>query len=134
LRPAPLEKLNLDEGTFTEGLCVAEGFTRYYEFLSCTRTGVYTTNEFFSSVVNYYTHLSRTPAYSQVTAVDSSLATYANHAKYAAGAIIRSITRTRGMLMEVLQLCSHAVIGWLDAPSGLFSLRSIVTAAKAFFE
>jgi len=82
LRPAPLKKLDLDKGTFTEGLWVAEGFTRYYEFLSCTRTGVYTPNQFFSSVVNYYTHLSRTPAYNRVTAVDSSLATYVNHAKY----------------------------------------------------
>jgi hypothetical protein len=30
---------------------------------------------------------------------------------------------------EVLQLCSHAVIGWLDAPSGLFGLRSIQMAS-----
>lgn len=59
LRPAPLKKLNLYEGTFTEGLWVAEGFTRYYEFLSCTRTHVYTASQFFSSVVNYYNHLSR---------------------------------------------------------------------------
>jgi predicted metalloprotease with PDZ domain len=83
LRPAPLKKLNLGDGTYTEGLWLAEGFTRYYEFLSCARTGVYTANEFFSSVVNYYTHLSRTPAYGRVTAVDSSLATFANHSKYA---------------------------------------------------
>jgi hypothetical protein len=31
--------------------------------------------------------------------------------------------------LEVLQLCSHAVIGWLDAPSGLFGLRSIQMAS-----
>jgi vitamin B12/bleomycin/antimicrobial peptide transport system ATP-binding/permease protein len=30
---------------------------------------------------------------------------------------------------EVLQLCSHAVIGWLDDPSGLFGLRSIQMAS-----
>jgi hypothetical protein len=30
---------------------------------------------------------------------------------------------------ELLQLCSHAVIGWLDAPSGLFGLRSIQMAS-----
>jgi hypothetical protein len=30
---------------------------------------------------------------------------------------------------EVLQLCSHAVIGWLDAPSGFFGLRSIQMAS-----
>jgi len=82
LRPAPLKQLDLENGTFTGELWVAEGFTRYYEFLSCTRTGVYTANQFFSSVVNYYTHLSMTPAYSRVTALDSSLATYANHNKY----------------------------------------------------
>jgi hypothetical protein len=28
-------------------------------------------------------------------------------------------------LAEVLQLCSHAVIGWPDAPPGIFGLRSI---------
>ena len=31
--------------------------------------------------------------------------------------------------LEVLQLCSHAVIGWLDAPSGFFGLRSIQMAS-----
>jgi hypothetical protein len=30
---------------------------------------------------------------------------------------------------EVLQLCSDAVIGWLDAPSGLFGLWSIQMAS-----
>jgi len=29
----------------------------------------------------------------------------------------------------VLQLCSHGVIGWLDAPSGLFGLQSIQMAS-----
>jgi len=32
-------------------------------------------------------------------------------------------------LGEVLQFCGHAVIGWLDAPSGLFGLRSIQMAS-----
>src|ERR1700737_1167181 len=32
------------------------------------------------------------------------------------------------LLAEVLQLCSHAVIGWPDAPSGLFGLRTIQVA------
>jgi hypothetical protein len=36
---------------------------------------------------------------------------------------------TRAIRREVLQLCSHAVIGWLDAPSGLFGLRSIQMAS-----
>jgi len=30
---------------------------------------------------------------------------------------------------EVLQLCSHAVIGWLGARSGLLGLRSIQMAS-----
>jgi predicted metalloprotease with PDZ domain len=82
LRPAPLGQLDLSGGSFTEGLWVAEGFTRYYEFLLCTRAGVYSPEQFFSSVVNYYRHLSVVPAYERVSAVDSSLATYLNHSKY----------------------------------------------------
>lgn len=81
LRPAPLLQLqhHLDSGSFSEGLWVAEGFTRYYEFLSCTVTGVYSPEEFFSNIVGYYEHLTIVPAYERVTAVDSSLATYLNH-------------------------------------------------------
>jgi len=82
LRPAPLKQLDLYNGSFTEGLWVAEGFTRYYEFLICTRTHVYTPEQFFSSVVNYYRHLMVVPAYERVSAVDSSLASYLNHSKY----------------------------------------------------
>jgi len=82
LRPAPLKQLDLYNGGFTEGLWVAEGFTRYYEFLICTRTHVYTPEQFFSSVVNYYRHLMVVPAYERVSAVDSSLASYLNHSKY----------------------------------------------------
>ncbi len=81
LRPAPLLQLHrqLDIGSFTKGLWVAEGFTRYYEFLSCTATGVYTPEEFFSNIVGYYEHLTVVPAYERVSAVDSSAATYLNH-------------------------------------------------------
>ena len=82
LRPAPLKQLDLYKGSFTEGLWVAEGFTRYYEFLICTRTHVYTPEQFFSSIVNYYRHLTVLPAYERVSAVDSSLASYLNHSKY----------------------------------------------------
>src|SRR6266849_6078573 len=71
LRPAPLKKLDLDKGNFTEGLWVAEGFTRYYEFLVCTRTRVYTPEQFFSSMVNYYRHLAAVPAYQRVSSADS---------------------------------------------------------------
>jgi hypothetical protein len=37
-------------------------------------------------------------------------------------------SRRRGRGREVLQLCSHPVIGWPDAPFGLFGLRSIQMA------
>ena len=84
LRPAPLGQLSstLDCGCFTEGLWMAEGFTRYYEFLISTRAKAYSPTQFFSAVANYYQHLSQQPAYKRVSATDSSLATYMNHAKY----------------------------------------------------
>lgn len=84
LRPAPLGQLchHLSSGSFTEGLWVAEGFTRYYEFLISTRAQAYTADQFFSSIAGYYQHLSQQPAYTRVSATDSSLATYMNHSKY----------------------------------------------------
>jgi predicted metalloprotease with PDZ domain len=82
LRPAPLDKLDFYHGSFTEGLWVAEGFTRYYEFLTCTRSGVYVPQQFFSAIVNYFRHLAVLPAYQRVSAVDSSYASYLNHSKY----------------------------------------------------
>jgi predicted metalloprotease with PDZ domain len=86
LRPAPLGHLSthLTSGCFTEGLWLAEGFTRYYEFLSCTRAKVYTPDQFLSSVVGYYEHLCAAPAYRRVSGADSSLTAYLNHyPKYA---------------------------------------------------
>jgi predicted metalloprotease with PDZ domain len=81
LRPAPLLDLErrLETGCFTEGLWVAEGFTRYYEFVSCTSTGVYSAEQFFSNIVGYHDHLTRLPSYGRDSAVESSLATYLNH-------------------------------------------------------
>jgi|GEM_PF-1302697 len=85
LRPAPLEQLAhlLTRGAFSEGLWVAEGFTRYYEFLACARIGVYTAEQFFSNIVGYYQHLTAAPAYRRVGAAASSYATYLDHPKYA---------------------------------------------------
>jgi predicted metalloprotease with PDZ domain len=85
LRPDPLGELqyHLLSGSFTEGLWVAEGFTRYYEFLISTRVGAYDAEQFLSAVVGYYEHLTAEPAYRRVSATDSSLATYLNHSKYA---------------------------------------------------
>ena len=79
LRPAPLGELDLERGSFTEGLWLAEGFTRYYEFLTLTRTGVYSPAQFFSAIVNYYRHLAALPAYERVSPIDASLATFLNH-------------------------------------------------------
>ena len=79
LRPAPLNHLDFERGNFTEGLWVAEGFTRYYEFLSCTRIGVYSPQQFLSAIVNYYRHLAALPAYQRVSPIDSSLSTFLNH-------------------------------------------------------
>lgn len=82
LRPAPLKHLDLYSGSFTEGLWLAEGFTRYYEFLFCARAGIYSWEQFFSTIVNYHRHLVAIPACRRVPVVDSSLATYLNHNKY----------------------------------------------------
>jgi predicted metalloprotease with PDZ domain len=84
LRPAPLGQLSheLCCGSFTEGLWMAEGFTRYYEFLISTRAKAYSPDQFFSTIAGYYQHLTQQPAYSKVSVTDSSLATYMNHSKY----------------------------------------------------
>lgn len=101
LRPSPLKHLShqLGCGCFTQGLWVAEGFTRYYEFLACVRVGTYTPEQFFSSMVGYHQHLTAQPAYTRVSGDDSSLATYLNHSKYA-GRVNNSIDYyDKGMLM-----------------------------------
>lgn len=100
LRPAPLEHLDLVGGDLTDGLWLAEGFTRYYEFLTCTRTGVYTPEQFFSTVVNYYRHLEVLPAYHRVSAVDASLASFLNHDKKYPGRVNNCIDYyDKGMLI-----------------------------------
>jgi len=101
LRPSPLKDLQhqLSSGSFTEGLWVAEGFTRYYEYLISTRAGSYTPQQFFSAVMGYYNHLTVQPAYQRVSGVDSSLSTYLNHSKYA-GRVNNSIDYyDKGMLI-----------------------------------
>jgi predicted metalloprotease with PDZ domain len=100
LRPAPLGHLDLVGGDFTDGLWLAEGFTRYYEFLTCTRTGLYSPRQFFSTIVNYYRHLEVLPAYHRVSAVDSSRATYLNHGQKYAGRVNNCIDYyDKGMLI-----------------------------------
>lgn len=100
-RPYPLGHIetHLQQGAFTECLWLAEGFTRYYEFLSCARTGVYSAGQFFSNLVGYHRHLTAQPAYQRVSATDSSYASYLNHAKYA-GRVNNSIDYyDKGMLV-----------------------------------
>ena len=82
LKPAPLGKPDHAHGSFSDALWVAEGFTRYYEFVLCARAGESDAEVFFSNVVNYYRHLTAMPAYQRVSAADSSLTTFLNHNKY----------------------------------------------------
>ncbi|MEO8876641.1 MAG: hypothetical protein ABI461_13705, partial [Polyangiaceae bacterium] len=63
-------------------LWVAEGFTRYWEFLIAVRANEMSPERFFSNVVNYYRFLSARPAYARTSVGDSSLATFLNHHRY----------------------------------------------------
>jgi predicted metalloprotease with PDZ domain len=82
LKPAPLGKLDHARGNFPDALWVAEGFTRYYEFVLGSRANEITPEIFFSNILNYYRYLAAMPAYARVSAKDSSLATFLNHGKY----------------------------------------------------
>lgn len=128
LRPAPLMHLDrhLGTGCFTEGLWMAEGFTRYYEFLSCTRTGVYSPDQFFSSIVGYLEHLRAIPAYRRVSGADSSLTTYLNHSpKYQGRSSTCVDYYDKGMLIAF----------GVDATLRLrVPDRSLDTAFRGFFE
>jgi predicted metalloprotease with PDZ domain len=128
MRPAPLMHLDrhLTSGSFTEGLWMAEGFTRYYEFLSCARTGVYSPDQFFSSVVGYLEHLRAVPAYERVSGADSSLTTYLNHSPKYPGRPASCIDYyDKGMLIAF----------GIDATLRLHSQdRSLDTAFRGFFE
>ena len=82
LKPKPIVSLDLTQGSFTDGLWVAEGFTRYYEFLLAVRAREMTPERFFSNVVNYWRHLAMRPAYARTSVADSSRATFLNHHRY----------------------------------------------------
>src|SRR5262249_8399791 len=82
LKPKPIVNLDLSQGSFTDGLWVAEGFTRYYEFLLAVRAREMTPERFFSNVVNYWRHLTMRPAYARTSVADSSRATFLNHHRY----------------------------------------------------
>jgi predicted metalloprotease with PDZ domain len=126
LRPAPLNRPDFAGGSFSEGLWVAEGFTRYYEFLSCTRTGVYSPQQFLSAVVNYHRHLVALPAYERVSAVDSSLATFLNHDQRFPGHVNNTIDYyDKGM---VIAFCLDAALR-VASPTG-----SLDRAFASFYE
>ncbi|MEO7109163.1 MAG: hypothetical protein ABI183_01890, partial [Polyangiaceae bacterium] len=82
LKPKPILDLDLSKGSFTDGLWVAEGFTRYWEMLIAVRAHEMSPARFFSNVVNYYRYLSVRPAYARTTVGDSSAATFLNHHRY----------------------------------------------------
>lgn len=107
LRPAPLDDINFVNGDFTDGLWMAEGFTRYYEFLLCTRTGEYSPEQFFSSVVNYYTHLAALPAFGFTTPEGASHASYLNHGKFPGWANAAVDYYDQGM---VIAFCADAAL------------------------
>lgn len=91
MRPAGLERLDFARGSFTDGLWLAEGFTRYYEFLACTRAGVYSPAQCFSAVVNYQRHLAALPGYARVSPADASRASYLNHDDHYPGQVNNAI-------------------------------------------
>lgn len=82
LKPAALVRADLVGGAYSDGLWVAEGVTRYMEFVLCARAGFITAEDFFSNVLNYHRHLTAMPAYARTSAADSSRATFLNHNKY----------------------------------------------------
>ncbi len=82
LKPKPLGTPDFAHGSFSDGLWVAEGFTRWYEFLLCTRAGLMPPERVLANIVNFWRHLSSHPAYQRVTPADSSSATFLNHHKY----------------------------------------------------
>jgi predicted metalloprotease with PDZ domain len=82
LKPAALARADLVGGSYTDDLWLAEGVTRYMEFVLCARAGFISGEDFFANVVNYYRHLTAMPAYARTSAVDSSRATFLNHTKY----------------------------------------------------
>jgi predicted metalloprotease with PDZ domain len=82
LKPKPIRDLDLSKGSFTDGLWVAEGFTRYWEMLIAVRANEMSPARFFSNVVNYYRYLAARPAYARTSPSDSSRATFLNHHRY----------------------------------------------------
>jgi predicted metalloprotease with PDZ domain len=82
LKPEGLDRPSFEKAPTIESLWIAEGVTRYYEFILSVRAGEITPENFFSNVANYWAHLEAMPAFRRVSALDSSRATFLNHNKY----------------------------------------------------
>lgn len=116
LKPAPLARPDFTQGSFTDGLWVAEGVTRYYEFLLLVRAGVLTAEQFFSNILNYHRHLVAQPGYARTSVLDSSVATFLNHNRYP-GSINNTIDYYDHGMLVAFDLDAH--LRCLDAPSSL---------------
>ena len=82
MKPDVLVQPDLVNPPAIDTLWVAEGVTRYYEFVMGVRAGELTVEQLFSNVVNYYRHLVAIPAGRRIRALDSSRATFLNHTRY----------------------------------------------------
>lgn len=82
LKPAALVDADLVSGAYPGELWVAEGLTRYYEFVLLARAGLCSVERFFANVVNYYRAATSRPGYRRSTLLDSSRATFLNHHRY----------------------------------------------------
>jgi predicted metalloprotease with PDZ domain len=83
LRPSGFLGASRTEGGFTDALWLCEGVTRYYEFLLLVRAGLMDPARVVENVVAFAKHHIARPAYAHTTLVDSSLATFLNHTRWA---------------------------------------------------
>jgi predicted metalloprotease with PDZ domain len=125
LKPADLAPPDFTKGSFTESLWIAEGVTRYYEFLYLVRAGILTAEEMISNVVNYYRHLAAMPAFARTSAADSSRATFLNHTRYP-GSINNTVDYNDVGMLIAFDLDAAMRMG---SPSG-----SLDAAFRAFYE
>ncbi len=116
LRPKGLDRPDLDHGTFVDGLWLAEGFTRYYEFLLSARAGQLSSERFFSNVGTYFRHHSALGAFDRVSPRDSSRSTFLNHGRYPGMASSTIDYYDAGMLVAFdLDVAARKVGSSLDA-------------------
>ncbi len=83
LRPDAYREPSRTQGSYTDALWLCEGVTRYYEFLLLVRAGLMEPSRFLENMVSFSVHHTVRPAYRHTTLVDSSLATFLNHTRWA---------------------------------------------------